>query len=154
MISTVTDVTHAMQTAIGPVFLIMGAGTLLASMSMRFGRIIDRARALMDQGNLDWSELRVLHRRARLLRLTIILDSACIFFVALTIFVIFGSLLFNLDARLIVPFLFSASVASLIVALALFIKDFAISLRVFESQLTAAKALKADQAPPSDLMGS
>jgi hypothetical protein len=137
---SVTDVTHAMQTAVAPVFLIMGAGTLLASMSVRFGRVIDRARVLMDRGQLDWSELRVLHRRARLLRLTIILNSASIFCVALTIFVIFGSLLFSLDLPVVVPTLFSLSVALMIAALGFFIKDFAISLRVFEAQLAACKS--------------
>ena len=128
-----------MQNAVAPVFLIMGAGTLLASMSVRFGRVIDRARAIIAQESLDWDELHVLHRRAKLLQRTMLLNSASIFCVALTIFVIFGSLLFELDLPLVVPTLFSLSVLLLIAAVAFFIKDFAISLRVLEAQLDRAR---------------
>lgn len=134
-----------MQNAVAPVFLIMGAGTLLASMSVRFGRVIDRARAIIAQDTLDWDELHVLHRRAKLLQRTILLNSASIFCVALTIFVIFGSLLFDLDLPLVVPTLFSLSVVLLIAALALFIKDFAISLRVLESQLDDCRRRQQEQ---------
>jgi hypothetical protein len=145
LFQSVLDVTHAMQNAVAPVFLIMGAGTLLASMSVRFGRVIDRARAIIAQETLDWDELHVLHRRAKLLQRTILLNSASIFCVALTIFVIFGSLLFDLDLPLVVPTLFSLSVVLLIAALALFIKDFAISLRVLESQLDDCRRRQQEQ---------
>ena len=42
----VTDVTHSMQLALGPVFLLNGVGVLLAMMTARLARIVDRARAL------------------------------------------------------------------------------------------------------------
>ncbi len=41
----VGDVTHAMQLALGPVFLLNGIGVLLAMMTARLARIVDRARA-------------------------------------------------------------------------------------------------------------
>ena len=46
-----TDVTvgHAIQLAVAPVFLLSGIGAMLAVMTSRLGRIIDRARYLEEQ---------------------------------------------------------------------------------------------------------
>lgn len=43
---SLTQLIPTLQLAIGPVILISGVGLLLLSMTNRFGRIIDRARAL------------------------------------------------------------------------------------------------------------
>ena len=42
----VPDVTHAMQLALGPVFLLNGVGILLSLLTARLARIVDRARSL------------------------------------------------------------------------------------------------------------
>ena len=42
----VPDVTHAMQLALGPVFLLNGVGVLLSMLTNRLARIVDRARVL------------------------------------------------------------------------------------------------------------
>jgi Protein of unknown function (DUF2721) len=42
----VTDVAHAIQLSLGPVFLLNGLGVLLAMLTSRLARIVDRARAL------------------------------------------------------------------------------------------------------------
>jgi Protein of unknown function (DUF2721) len=42
-------VAHAIQLAVAPVFLLYGIGAILAVMTNRLGRIIDRARVLEDR---------------------------------------------------------------------------------------------------------
>ena len=42
----VTDVAHAIQLSLGPVFLLNGVGVLLAMLTSRLARIVDRARVL------------------------------------------------------------------------------------------------------------
>jgi hypothetical protein len=42
----VTDVAAAMQLALGPVFLLNGVGVMLAMLTSRLSRIVDRARTV------------------------------------------------------------------------------------------------------------
>lgn len=132
------EITTAMGTAVAPVFLISGVGVLLTAMTTRYGRVIDRSRAVLKEASLydkhdprlerDGQELRMLYRRAKLLRMTIILAAASIFCVALMIFLVFGNYLFGWNIPNLVAYLFVSSMIFLIIAMALFIEDFAISL--------------------------
>jgi hypothetical protein len=47
------DVTQVIQLAIAPVFLLSSLGTFLGVLSARLGRIVDRARQLMDRALAD-----------------------------------------------------------------------------------------------------
>jgi Protein of unknown function (DUF2721) len=59
----VSDVAHAMQLALGPVFLLNGVGVMLAMLTTRLARIVDRARGLEARlPNAGESELREIHR--------------------------------------------------------------------------------------------
>jgi hypothetical protein len=149
MNKAILDTTHAMQTAIAPVFLIMGAGTLLGSMAIRYGRVLDRARKVLADrevtpaqsprvARLD-AELALLYRRARLLRSTIILDAASIFCVVLTVLLLFGMILTDLAASYVPMGTFGASLIFLIVSVMLFIRDFAISLRALKTEIQAER---------------
>jgi len=44
--SSVGDIAHVIQLAIAPVFLLTGVGTLLAVLSNRLGRAVDRGRVV------------------------------------------------------------------------------------------------------------
>src|SRR3954468_22462709 len=76
-----TDLIPILQVAIGPVILVSGVGLLLLSMTNRLGRCIDRSRLLAEalrkadaqDRSRFVSQLKVLSRRARLVRLAIIL---------------------------------------------------------------------------------
>ena len=67
-------VAHAVQLAVAPVFLLSGIGAILAVMTNRLGRVIDRARVLEDRLETASPEslatlradLAVLSRRAKL----------------------------------------------------------------------------------------
>src|SRR5688572_21930139 len=76
-------VAHAVQLAVAPVFLLSGIGAMLAVMTSRLGRIIDRARDL-EERLVDASpeflsslqtDLRMLSQRAKLIYLAIALRS-------------------------------------------------------------------------------
>ena len=148
MSQTIADVTSAMQTAIAPVFLIMGASALLGSMAMRYGRVLDRARkVLSDREDLPQQsprrelidrELAILYHRARLLRLTIILDAASVFGIVLTILVLFGMVVTATSLPLLPLITFGASLILLAIALALLIQDFAISRKALKAEISAS----------------
>jgi hypothetical protein len=56
-------VAHAIQLAVAPVFLLTGIAAILAVMTNRLGRIIDRARVLEDRLDNASPELpRIAHR--------------------------------------------------------------------------------------------
>ena len=44
--NALTDITHTIQLAVAPVFLLSALGTMLSVLTNRLGRIIDRARVL------------------------------------------------------------------------------------------------------------
>ena len=81
----VSDIAHAIQLAVAPVFLLTAIGALLGVMTNRLGRVIDRARLL--EGRLEkasggdaaslQSHLTILSRRAKLINLAITLPSDC-----------------------------------------------------------------------------
>lgn len=138
MNTALQDVARAMSTAIAPVFMITGVGAVLAAMSSRYGRVIDRARDVLREAALEPQdrsrrervdiELRRLYQRAKVLRLTIILAATSIFCIAVTILVVFAALVFDMALSYVIIVLFTASLAFLTAALILFIEDFATSL--------------------------
>lgn len=70
--SQLNDITHTIQSAVAPVFLLSALGTTLLVLANRLARIIDRARLLEDRlvGGEDAqarAELAVLSQRARLI---------------------------------------------------------------------------------------
>jgi hypothetical protein len=79
MESHITDITHVIQLAIAPVFLLTAIGTLIAVLNVRLGRNIDRRRLMeeelrgstenkqTDEQRARQRELRLLARRVRLI---------------------------------------------------------------------------------------
>lgn len=84
-----TSVVQILTASIAPVIVISGVGLVLLSITNRYGRVLDRARALMrDLENTDPDhaaarrldeQLQRTHHRARLLRLSVIYGSWSIF---------------------------------------------------------------------------
>lgn len=139
------DVAKALASALAPVFLITGVASLLASMNVRFGRVIDRTRFVLSEaraGHLAARdvdvELRVLYRRARLLRTTIIFGVASIFAVAVCVFLIFSLSMLEIELPYVIPVIFAVGLVFLLLALALFIQDFATSLVALKREMRVA----------------
>lgn len=91
-------VTHGIQLAVAPVFLLTAVSGMIAAVAGRLARIIDRARVVESsaRGNDDSIaleraayELRLLRRRARLTNLSIALLTTCAFLIGVTIIVLF-----------------------------------------------------------------
>jgi hypothetical protein len=139
------DLVPTLQTAIGPVILISGVGLLLLTMTNRLGRAIDRARLIgaargesgpAERPALD-AQLRILWRRARLIRSAIVLASISALMAALLIMSLFFSALLGVDLAWLIAFLFVACLLSLIVSLVLFLHDVNQSLAALKLEIRA-----------------
>lgn len=139
------DLTPVLQTAIGPVILISGIGLLLLTMTNRLGRAIDRARLIGSQlAQVEVSsrpaleaQLRILWRRALLIRTAIALSAASALAAALLVILIFFTAILGLPTAWLVASLFTACMLFLIASLALFIHDINQSLAALKLELQA-----------------
>ncbi len=134
-----------LSASIAPVILISGVGLLLLSMTNRYSRVIDRARDLVQEldgitepkPELLLGELRIVFRRARILRLAIILGSLSILFVAVTVLSLFAEQVLGAAADyLSIPF-FGIALLALLACLYLFIRDVGVSLIALELEIGA-----------------
>ena len=137
------DLIPILQLAIGPVILISGVGLLLLSMTNRFGRIIDRSRlmtqdlqAAPDPGTV-LAQLRILARRARILRASIVLATLSVLLAALLIISLFLGALLGLPVAAMIVILFVLCLGCLIAALGFFISDLNLSLRALWLEIPA-----------------
>jgi len=132
-----------LQMAVSPVILISGIGLVLLSITNRFGRVIDRARVLSDvlrnatperHARLD-SQLQILYRRSRVMRLSVALCSVALLLAALLIIVLFTSAFLQLELGTLIAFSFIACMISLIGSLVAFIADINLSLAALKLQI-------------------
>lgn len=141
------EIIPVLQVAIGPVILISGVGLLLLTMTNRLGRAIDRARQIAGERNESPAENRpplqaqvdIIYRRARLLRLTIVLAVLSALLAAVLIISLFLTALFRWDEGFFVSLIFIACLSSLIASLILFIYDIHLSLMALKLELEARK---------------
>ena len=140
---TLTDIIPYLQTAIGPVILISGVGMLLLVMTNRFGRAVDRSRQLVgelrkadaaDAGAVR-EQIRILFRRARVLRGAIGLASASVLWAALLIVTLFLAALAGFQAVGAVEAQFIGSLLCLIGAVGCFLYDIHLSLVALRLEL-------------------
>lgn len=142
MINTsLTQLIPILQLAIGPVILISGVGLLLLTMTNRFGRLLDRSRLLNRERppaelvEAVQEQIVILHRRAAILRLAIILGATTVLLVAVLILVLFVTALFQIEAGWLIVALFSLSQVALIGSMAAFIRDMNLSLQAIRLEL-------------------
>ena len=125
----VTDVTHAMQLALGPVFLLNGVGVLLAMLASRLARIVDRARtlerSLHDAAITERPEIiRVLGftgRRARLVNRAITLGTVAALLVALVVALLFAAAFVTFPTAAAIAVLFVVCMGTLVGSLLCFL---------------------------------
>src|SRR3954454_16389160 len=108
------DLVPILQMAVGPGILISGVGLLLLSMTNRLGRVIDRSRLLAealrkahghDRSRL-MSQLGILSRRARLVRLSIMMAGLSVLLAAVLIIALFLAALLRLEIGILVIIVF------------------------------------------------
>ncbi len=117
----VSDVAHAMQLALGPVFLLNGVGVMLAMLTTRLARIVDRARGLEARlPHAVESELREIHRvlavtsrRARLMNRAITLGTVAALLVATVVALLFAAAFLTFPIGPTIAVLFVTCMAAL-----------------------------------------
>lgn len=127
----VTDVTHAMQLALGPVFLLNGVGVLLAMLTSRLARIVDRARGLEARlSHVAAEEAREIHtvlaltsRRARLVNRAITLGTVAALLVALVVALLFAAAFVSFATAQVIALLFVACMGALVGSLCCFLVE-------------------------------
>ncbi len=144
--STLTQLVPALQLAIGPVILISGVGLLLLSFTNRFGRLLDRARLLNRElqaspPNADRLRLQIgfLHKRAGILRLSILLGAVTVLMAACLIFALFLQALLKWDLGLAIVTIFCISQLTLIGSILAFIREMNLSLTAFRIEIGVMK---------------
>jgi Protein of unknown function (DUF2721) len=141
-----SSVVQILTASIAPVIVISGVGLLLLSITNRYGRAIDRARALIHDLESDAKsarahaleeQLRHTHQRARLLRASMIFGSAAIFLVSLMILALFAEQVFGLQRDFIALPIFALCLLSLVISMYYSIRDITVSLIALELHIEA-----------------
>jgi hypothetical protein len=139
----ITDLIVVLQTSMAPCVLISGVGLLVLSMTNRLGRPLDRIRALTselrlaegEQKRVLLEEVDILYRRAKLLQAAVTFSVLSIFFVATIILSLFVTATFGTSLEVLIEVLFSASLISLVVSLALFVWDIQLGLNSIKIEI-------------------
>lgn len=124
-----TDVTKAIQLALGPVFLLTGIAGMLNVMAGRLSRIIDRGRALTErlatptQAPALERELHLLETRRHFTSVAITACTVAALLVCLVIATLFLEAMLDAPLKWLVGSLFMASTLALVVGLAFFLRE-------------------------------
>jgi len=135
--------------SIAPVIVISGVGLVLLSISNRYGRALDRVRALLkqiEQGDaatasairLD-QQLHRTYRRAKLLRSSMMYGSASIFFVSLTILALFAEYILRVALDYIALPFFALCLLCLVASLYYSIRDIMVSMGALELEINSVR---------------
>lgn len=140
---TVAELVPILQTAIGPALLISGVGLLLLTMTNRLGRVVDRARLLVDQMEDTPYELRsrklaqlpILWQRARQIRSAIAFALVSALLAAVLVVVLFLSALLGIEDSRLISMLFVLCMGTLIASLVMFLREINQSLNALKVEM-------------------
>jgi hypothetical protein len=126
----ITAVAHAIQLAVAPVFLLSGVAGLLAVLTTRLARVIDRSRVLaapIGTHAADAAAVRgerqTLARRAKFISRAIALCTISALLICAVIATLFVAAFARFDASAPVALLFVAAMAALFVGLLAFLRE-------------------------------
>ncbi len=140
--TNINEITHVIQLAIAPVFLLTAVGTIIGALVNRLGRVVDRIRVLEEMLRFanaeelakEKIELASLARRLKLIYLAVACAVFCALFVGLLIIVAFIDALFTINLARMVGMLFVFAMLSFIASLIVFLRE--IFLAVFATSQT------------------
>ncbi len=146
--SGISTLAHAIQLALAPVFLLSGIGALLAVLTNRLSRVIDRGRALEARhsnavpGELDElvERLETLSLRGRLISRAILLVTICALLVCTVVAALFVGAFFGFDASRLVGLTFIVAMLSLIGGLIAFLREIFLATRSLRIGLPDTRA--------------
>jgi len=135
-----STVTHGIQLAVAPVFLLTAVAGMIGTVAGRLARIIDRARVL--EGRIDanpagdtasaFAELTQLRMRGRLVNVCIALLTFCAILIGLTIMALFLGETTEIQIFRIAAGLFLSGVSCFLLALLCFLTETVIATRVLK----------------------
>lgn len=133
-------ISHVIQLAVAPVFLLASISGALNVLSLRMGRIIDRSRRLNEllaqdpccdtDGDID-TEQKSLAERARLTHRAIALCTLSALFVCLVIVFLFVDVMFTLELDWFIAVLFVVALLALILAFINFLREIGLGTHTF-----------------------
>ncbi|MEO5907130.1 MAG: DUF2721 domain-containing protein [Saprospiraceae bacterium] len=134
-LDSISDITGAIQLALGPVFLLTGIAGMLNVMSGRLSRIIDRGRALTEKPEVIatyqetelYNELRMLERRRHITSIAITMFTVAALMVCLVIVGLFLQVMFIIHLNQIIGILFILATLGMVVGLAYFLREVRLS---------------------------
>lgn len=140
MDSHLSDISRVIQLAVAPVFLLTAISTLISAMNGRLARIVDRRRVLLGRLALNQAdvgdeylactdELKVLETRSRLVYFAIFFAVLSALLVCLVVASAFIGALMTTDLARAVAGLFVLSMAAMIAALGLFLREIYCAVR-------------------------
>jgi hypothetical protein len=130
-LTNLTDVTHLIQLAIAPVFLLNAVASIIGVLINRLSRAVDRIRVLDERLSRagpgtearDEMELQVLRRRLWLIYLALTCEVLCALFVGLLIAAGFVGAVLGANVSLGIACLFVFAMAAFIVGLTVFLRE-------------------------------
>jgi hypothetical protein len=132
----ISDISHVIQLAVAPVFLLAGIGAFVNAFAVRLGRIFDRSRRLEEkylssnatQREKIRAELDMLARRSRTAYIGIALEVFAALLVCLLIATAFTGYFFGFEVRALIAGLFIAAMLSLTGGLLAFLREIFIAV--------------------------
>ena len=140
----VDNITHSIQLALAPAFLLTAIVSMIATLSTRLGRVIDRFRALKIRvsslqtpitAERDKQELAHLRLRGHIVNICIGLLTVSAFLIASTIFVLFLTDTTNFSSTKVALFTFISSIVLFLLSLAGFLCETLISARTLKDDV-------------------
>ena len=135
---TQPDIAAAISLAVAPILLLAGIGGILNVMTVRLGRVLDRARHLehlieqsgsKDEHIRHQGELRSLSTRIDAVNYAILTTSVSALLICLVVALLFVEKLFGLKADIFVAVLFLTTMTFLIVGLAFLLREITVATR-------------------------
>jgi len=141
--SLLQGITHTIQLAVAPVFLLTALGTTLSVLTTRLSRIVDRARRVEARVRDEESaardrstrELRMIAGRVRLVHLAISSATTAALLVCLLIAVAFLGYLFDARVGTAMAVLFIAAMVAYVAALLCFLREIFIAIATMRFSL-------------------
>jgi len=132
-----TDISHVIQLAVAPVFLLTAIATLINALNTRLGRIVDRRRVVQerlhtrepDEAETAATEIGNLQRRTRLIYYAIFCAVLSALLVCLVVAGAFLGALLGIDLARSVATVFIAAMLAMISGLSLFLREVYLAVR-------------------------
>ena len=151
MPASLNDIAHVIQLAVAPVFLLTGVGALLAVLSGRLGRAVDRSRVV--EGRLPEvtgealtaarDELALISRRTRLIYTAVALAVLCALLICVLIAVAFIDAFLAMNLAKFLATLFVLAMLALIASLLAFLREIFLAVSSARSAMSRrAEGLK------------